>query len=327
MSDAQPDTSIKVYFIEKGRRNEYDVPRGAIPEFAAHLGLLPAPYRVKSPVLFWMFRAFIESLQARTKPVVTKDNVLSVLRLAKEFCLSELRSECEAFPPSIAQLAGLSGQLRQLQSDFRQLKRDFASVSKIPHQTQERIDAYERGLENFRSSLTSQEAETKQSIAEFKLHTEKQLRIQKRVVDTDIERINTKTETLSREVENLTPCVNHHEAALALLKEEFENRVLQVSRFPMHSPGSVNGIIADLRRKEGRHLLETALKITSKSKGSSQFAVQNVADLSSAPAFFSDDGPGQWICWDFGGTGVRPTHSTIRTFSLRSWTVQNLLLD
>jgi hypothetical protein len=157
MSDVRPNTSIKLYFVEKACRYDYDVPREAVPEFAARLGFHGAtPYRLKSRVPFWVFRTFIESLTNQRKPTVTKENVLHLLPLAKEFCLGELTSECEAFPVPVAQFLSLSEELHQL-------KRQISALSKSQSQTQERFDAQKRELEHLRSELGELKSQTRET--------------------------------------------------------------------------------------------------------------------------------------------------------------------
>jgi hypothetical protein len=48
-------------------------------------------------------------------------------------------------------------------------------------------------------------------------------------------------------------------------------------------------------------------------------------DLSVNSAFLSGDDPGEWVCWDFGGMIVRPTHYTICSQYLRSWVFEGSL--
>jgi hypothetical protein len=53
---------------------------------------------------------------------------------------------------------------------------------------------------------------------------------------------------------------------------------------------------------------------------------KNVADLTDDGShFFSQDEPGQWICWDFHELRVRPTHYAIKCCELKSWVVESSL--
>jgi hypothetical protein len=52
---------------------------------------------------------------------------------------------------------------------------------------------------------------------------------------------------------------------------------------------------------------------------------KNLADLTSDSYFGSKNEPGQWVCLDFHKMRVRPTHYTIRSYSLKSWVVESSL--
>jgi hypothetical protein len=100
----------------------------------------------------------------------------------------------------------------------------------------------------------------------------------------------------------------------------------------MKAPKSKEGIISYLTKKHGGNVHEKGIvTITSKSvysDGDPKWALKNVADLTSETsdrAFLSKGEPGQWVCWDFREMRVRPTHYTIRTFSLKSWVVEGSL--
>jgi hypothetical protein len=51
----------------------------------------------------------------------------------------------------------------------------------------------------------------------------------------------------------------------------------------------------------------------------------NLADLTSSLRFCSTNEPGQWVCWDFHGLRIRPTHYTIERRSLESWVIESSL--
>jgi uncharacterized coiled-coil protein SlyX len=99
--------------------------------------------------------------------------------------------------------------------------------------------------------------------------------------------------------------------------------------FPLKKAWPPDGIISYLTRKHGGNVHDEGIvTITSKSVKSdqSEYAVRNVADLSSAYSWFlSKNKPGQWICWDFHEMRVRPTHYTIRSYRLKSWVVESSL--
>jgi hypothetical protein len=98
--------------------------------------------------------------------------------------------------------------------------------------------------------------------------------------------------------------------------------------FPLKQPASVDGIISYLTPTHGGNVHDKGIvTITSKSfySDDSQSALRNVADLTSDSYFTSRHEPGQWICWDFHETRVRPTHYTIKSLNLKSWVIESSL--
>jgi hypothetical protein len=106
------------------------------------------------------------------------------------------------------------------------------------------------------------------------------------------------------------------------------------------SPGDLdNGIIAYLTAKCGGNVHAMGLvTITSKSAdiapdGPDYWmdsddrvpAAVYVADLHSESDFWSEDAPGQWICWDFRNMRVRLTGYTMTTGLVKSWVVEGSL--
>jgi hypothetical protein len=90
----------------------------------------------------------------------------------------------------------------------------------------------------------------------------------------------------------------------------------------------LKGIISYLTKKHGGSVHEKGIvTITSKSVYSDdpQFALKNVADLTSCEWFGSKNEPGQWVCWDFREMRVRPTYYTIWSAYLKSWVVEGSL--
>jgi hypothetical protein len=100
---------------------------------------------------------------------------------------------------------------------------------------------------------------------------------------------------------------------------------------PMDARNSFDGIISYLTKKHGGNVQEKEIiTMTSKSgyrdpRSTSEFALKGIADLTSDSSFFSEQGPGQWICWDFCQMRVRLTHYAICTSALRSWVLEGSL--
>jgi hypothetical protein len=97
--------------------------------------------------------------------------------------------------------------------------------------------------------------------------------------------------------------------------------------FPLQEAKSLDGIISYLTRKHGGNVHDKgAVAITSKSVyDDPEYAVRNLADLTSGSFFYSKNEPGQWVCWDFHEMRVRPTHYTIESYCLKSWVVEGSL--
>jgi hypothetical protein len=82
----------------------------------------------------------------------------------------------------------------------------------------------------------------------------------------------------------------------------------------LESAKPLSGIISSLAKRP-------PVTITSKSVQGPYHAM-NVAVLTSDASFISENEPGQWICWDFGGRRVRPAHYTIKAHLMKSWVVE-----
>jgi hypothetical protein len=94
---------------------------------------------------------------------------------------------------------------------------------------------------------------------------------------------------------------------------------------PMVRAKSLDGILSYLTTKHGGHVHEKGIvTITSKSflGDDPLHLAKNAADFTYDWGFCSKDEPGQWICWDFGEMGIRPTHYTMKSYSLKSWIVE-----
>jgi hypothetical protein len=49
------------------------------------------------------------------------------------------------------------------------------------------------------------------------------------------------------------------------------------------------------------------------------YAAENVLELGSESAFWSENSMDEWICWDFGDMRITPTHYRITGWGLSSW--------
>jgi hypothetical protein len=92
---------------------------------------------------------------------------------------------------------------------------------------------------------------------------------------------------------------------------------------PMGCTGSLEGIIAALTKMHRGNVHEKGIVTISAKSVHGMSLPQNCADLTSDRAFYSEGGPGQWICWDFGKMRLHVTNYTIRLFrssSESTWT-------
>jgi hypothetical protein len=98
-------------------------------------------------------------------------------------------------------------------------------------------------------------------------------------------------------------------------------------KFPKSQDKPLEGIISYLTKEHGGNVHEKGIvNLTSKSVlNQSGNRLRNVADRANNYGFSSEDEPGQWICWDFGGMRVRPTHYTLWARYLISWVVEGSL--
>jgi hypothetical protein len=95
----------------------------------------------------------------------------------------------------------------------------------------------------------------------------------------------------------------------------------------MKEAGSLDGIISHLTKKHGGNVHEKGIvRITAKSVyDDALYGLKNVADLASDSSFVSENQPGQWICWDFVKSRIRPTHYTVRATVPKSWILEGSL--
>jgi hypothetical protein len=100
--------------------------------------------------------------------------------------------------------------------------------------------------------------------------------------------------------------------------------------FTMGKP--LDGIISCFTRNHDGNLRDKGIvSVTSKSilSRDPEYAVRNVVDLDSPSYFLSRDEPHQWICWNFHGLRIKPTHFTIKGRDklsfMNSWTLEGSL--
>jgi hypothetical protein len=90
---------------------------------------------------------------------------------------------------------------------------------------------------------------------------------------------------------------------------------------PMPKAKSLDGIISYLTNKHGGNVHDKGVVTLTATQGRED-SVKNLVDLTSPSRFVSNTEWGQWVCWDFGGMRVRPTHYTMNALGLNSWVVE-----
>jgi hypothetical protein len=91
--------------------------------------------------------------------------------------------------------------------------------------------------------------------------------------------------------------------------------------FPLRPEEPLNGIIFELTRKHCENVHDTGI-VSMTSKSVSEGDVKNMLDLTSRSGFRSNDDAGEWACWEFRESLIRPTHYTIQSLKdgyPRSW--------
>jgi uncharacterized coiled-coil protein SlyX len=110
-------------------------------------------YDVKSNVRHEIFQVFVNALEAGTQAPVTKENVGSILLLAKEFWAEELFSGCEALMSSSAPelIEALSERISKLEGQLS--SRPLALIAEL----KESIANHDRQLESLDCRLSALE--------------------------------------------------------------------------------------------------------------------------------------------------------------------------
>jgi len=87
---------------------------------------------------------------------------------------------------------------------------------------------------------------------------------------------------------------------------------------------SFYGIIAHLTVEcDGNVHDKGVVCVTGKSRASDLHHERNAVDFGGSDGiYYSDDGPGQWLCLDFGERRVRLTHYSLASQSIKSWLLE-----
>jgi hypothetical protein len=93
---------------------------------------------------------------------------------------------------------------------------------------------------------------------------------------------------------------------------------------PLKTVASLDGIISYLTAKHEGNVHEKELVVIS-AKSICRGSLMDVAELACDTFLMTKDGPSQWICWDFRGMRVRPTHYTMISYLMKTWVVEGSL--
>jgi hypothetical protein len=94
--------------------------------------------------------------------------------------------------------------------------------------------------------------------------------------------------------------------------------------FPLHTEDPLNGIIYELTREQGGSIRNKGI-VQMRPESEEESDVENLLDVWSDSEYCSKDERGQWVCWEFQESFIRPTHYTVRSSNdnyLKSWLVE-----
>jgi hypothetical protein len=226
--------------------------------------------------------------------------------LAKEFFLSDVSAECATFSVSVDQFSRLFERVLELE-------RQISSFTNPGRQIEDELQSQERGLESLRLALEKMKISLGGELSQLR-NALKQLQATSKPSALPSPSPSPKPSPSPTPKPSGSPTPSAPKSA---------NRV----EIPMKEAISLDGIISYLTKKHGGNVQEKGIvTITSRSVSSDpKYPLKNVADLASDSAFWSDDEPGQWVCWDFREMRVHPTDYAIHACYLQSWVVEGSL--
>jgi hypothetical protein len=251
----------------------YAVPRKSIFELLNHDRSLldAATYAVQSSVPREVFTVFLDSLKTQTKIAVTNANAVPLALLAKEFCLSELISDCATFSVSVDHFLRLSERVSRLESQiatFSSPSHQFEEESP-PRQFEEEIESQEERLESLRSEFDRLKLQTasgrsfpsdldnlRSEVDKLKLQIESA-----RPSASDLDSLRLELDTLksahpASDLEDRTPELDALKTAVQDLQQSFQKCVLN---FRLTQPNPSGGVIAYLTKKHGGNVHEKGI--------------------------------------------------------------------
>jgi hypothetical protein len=298
-------------------------------------GIYRVQTTVRSPETF---EGFLRALETGSDLSVTPDNFMELSLLCEEFGAEKLRGTFDqVVRPAIdfgleARAFEAEGKVAFLAKEVGLLRRDCARTAKL-----------EVEFAKLRGEFDALKESTEAEIGKLKSETAK---VGKSV--SGLETLRPEFDEVKRALERLQQDVARVESNSTELDKAFRTWVPKLLSFPMkevepvdpswnwekttaikkeNDAESLDGIISYLTKKHGGNVQEKGIvTMTSKSDWNDpDYALKNVADLTSDSRFYSKNKPGQWVCWDFREIRVRPTHYTIWALWLKSWVVDGSL--
>jgi hypothetical protein len=299
-------------------------------------------YEVRSPVRRENLVQFLSWIEHQSEINITAANISDFSLLSDEFGSLELTARSGLFSSSTVdfsnfqnynqQIESLSNRLVsleervsssqwELRSDCEGKLADMKSKCEHENETQvARIVSVERRISDLFSPFTSRLSVCEGSLGQMKSKCDNQ----NRSLVTRIETVEGSVSLLVREFggkfADSTSRVTALNNTVQVLKD-----ILHVVECPLKMAGSVDGIISYLTRKHGGNVHDKRIVTLTARSVSSCYALRSVADPSGRSDFYSDNAPGQWVCWHFREMRVRPTHYTMKTLYLKSWVVESSL--
>jgi hypothetical protein len=238
---------------------------------------------------------YVKSNQVRE---ISTANTKTLYSLSQEFDLFDLSSPCGQLlsdiqivdSPLMSAGAGFNTNCLSQTKQFETFRRDFPFC--------------------LSDSLFTRLEQVEREVANFSGHFENRLTI----CVSNCEELHC---TMSLEDLRLESRLERDLSDLKLTCDRFRSEIdelITIPRlFPLHAEDPLNGIICDLTRKHGGSLHGKGIVLMT-SKSENEGDVKNLVDIASDSAFGSDDEPGQWVCWEFQDSYIRPTHFTIPSF-------------
>jgi hypothetical protein len=313
--------------------------------FNAHPELATSPsYVVQSPVSLDLLKDFVSALEHKDKFTVTDRSAASLALLANEFTIPALQGECSRYAKSLGpgSISAIEERLFNMECRYSTLK-----PPKRAFQVDDCLSILERQLLSLAGSVSEIEA----SLSQLKNHLNiSSLHDNLQSLRTDLDSVKSQLSTGPMVRTNTTPSVSiwkrwwygsePAEAPPPPTPTPTPTPAIPAycetqTSFELNTDQPLNGIMTHLARKHGGNLNDLkVVTITSSSyfNNDPQNAPRVLGDIAGPNVFVSNNEQNQWVCWDFHGIRITPTHYTIQTADgakgeshLQSWILEGSL--